>query len=134
MSNTDSLFDVAIIGYGPAGVTAAIYCARKKLKVLLVGEMPGGEVRNSGEIENWPGGGETDGLTLSENLIKHINLHKDEVTIVEEKVSKISKDKDGIFSYVLNNEYYDFCQVWEEIFYEFYSLQRWPQRTTSRNI
>jgi NADH-dependent peroxiredoxin subunit F len=105
MSKTDDLFDVAIIGYGPAGVTAAIYCARKKLKVLLVGEMPGGEVRNSGEIENWPGGGETDGLALADNFIKHINLHKKEITIVEEKISKITKDEDGVFTCVGSEGY-----------------------------
>ena len=105
MSKTNPLFDVAIIGYGPAGVTAVIYAARKKLNVLLVGEVPGGEVTSSGEIENWPGGGETDGITLSENLIKHIELHKDEVTIIEEKISRITKDKSAIFTCVGSGEY-----------------------------
>jgi thioredoxin reductase len=54
MPESDSVFDVAIIGYGPAAITAGIYTARKKLNVVLIGDLPGGEVRNSGEIENWP--------------------------------------------------------------------------------
>jgi alkyl hydroperoxide reductase subunit F len=105
MSKTDILFDVAIIGYGPAGITAAIYSARKKMNVLLVGETPGGEVINSGEIENWPGGGKTDGLALSDNLVKHLELHKDEVTIIKEKVSKITKDKEDVFTCLGSEEY-----------------------------
>ena len=59
MPDQEKLYDVAIVGYGPAGVTAGIYAARKKLAVVLIGEIPGGEVASSGEIENWPGDGET---------------------------------------------------------------------------
>lgn len=86
------MHDITIVGYGPAGITAALYAARKKLRVLLIGELPGGEVRNSGEIENWPGDGHTDGLVLSDKLIKHLELHKDDVTIKQEPVTKIIKD------------------------------------------
>lgn len=85
------MHDVAIIGYGPAGITAAIYAARKKLNVVLVGELPGGEVLNSGDIENWPGDGATDGVTLADKFIKHLDLHRDEVTLVRERVSSIVK-------------------------------------------
>ncbi len=90
----DMVYDVAVVGYGPAGVTAAIYAARKKLKVFLIGELPGGEVVNSGDIENWPGDGETDGLKLSKKMIDHLNLHKDDVTVelgLVEKVTKVDK-------------------------------------------
>jgi thioredoxin-disulfide reductase len=97
MANSPTPFDVAIVGYGPAAITAAIYAARKRLKVLLIGTLPGGEVVNSGVIENWPGGGETDGLTLSEQLVSHLKLHQDMVTIVEDTVEKISKENDGLF-------------------------------------
>lgn len=91
------MFDVIIVGYGPAGVTAAIYAARKQLKVLLIGDLPGGEVRNSGPIENWPGDGETDGNSLADKLIKHLDLHKEEVEVIADKVKKISKNSDGVF-------------------------------------
>jgi alkyl hydroperoxide reductase subunit F len=93
-SEMGDVFDVAVIGYGPAGITAAIYAARKKLKVLLIGDFPGGEVVNSGEIENWPGDGATDGIALSKKMIDHLDLHKEDVTIEQDKVTVIKKDAD----------------------------------------
>ena len=83
------MYDVAIVGYGPAGITAAIYVARRRLKTLLVGELPGGEVLNSGVIENWPGGATTDGVTLAQDMIKHLQNHQGEVDIVQGKVQLI---------------------------------------------
>lgn len=98
-----TLYDVAIVGYGPAGITAAIYAARKKLKVVLIGDFPGGEVRNSGEIENWPGDGQTDGIKLADKFIQHLELHKEDVTTLPEKVSKITKDG-AIFSIIADKD------------------------------
>lgn len=91
------LYDVAVVGYGPAGITAALYAARKQLSVLLLGEVPGGEVVTSGEIENWPGSGQTDGIALAEQLVKHLDLHKDVVTVVQTKVIQVTKDARTIF-------------------------------------
>lgn len=87
------IFDILIVGYGPAGITAAIYAARKRLSVLLIGELPGGEVRNSGDIENWPGDQQTDGNALADKLIAHLSDHKDLVTTELGKVSSITKDE-----------------------------------------
>lgn len=85
-------YDVIIVGYGPAGITAAIYAARKKLRVLLIGDLPGGEVKNSGEIENWPGDGHTDGIALADKFVNHLKLHESDVTIVTDKVTQITRD------------------------------------------
>lgn len=93
-----TVYDVAIVGYGPAGITTAIYAARKKLATVLVGKLPGGEVRNSGEIENWPGDGHTDGVALAEKLAAHLALHKDDVTIIEDTVTQIAKGAAGLFA------------------------------------
>lgn len=87
----NTIFDILIVGYGPAGITAAIYAARKRLTVALIGELPGGEVRNSGDIENWPGDQHTDGNALADKFIAHLNDHKDLVTILQTKVLKITK-------------------------------------------
>ncbi len=91
-STGGQIYDVAIVGYGPAGITAGIYAARKKLTVVLIGSLPGGEVRNSGEIENWPGDGHTDGLVLADKMIKHLNAHSDSVDIIGGQVSKIAQE------------------------------------------
>lgn len=50
------VFDVAIIGGGPAGLTAAIYGARENLKILLLEKaFPGGQAATTNRIENYPG-------------------------------------------------------------------------------
>lgn len=102
--STEKLYDVAIVGYGPAGITAAIYAARKKLSVVLIGEHKGGEVTNSGEIENWPGDGQTDGITLAEKFAKHLELHTEDVLVKEQRVSLITKDSDNFFTITTDSE------------------------------
>ena len=49
------MFDLAIIGGGPAGVSAGIYAARKKLKTIFITESFGGQSTDSMGIENWIG-------------------------------------------------------------------------------
>lgn len=49
------IFDVIIIGAGPAGIAAAIYAVRKNLKVLILTKDVGGQAANSSEVENYPG-------------------------------------------------------------------------------
>lgn len=97
MNNDKALYDVAIIGYGPAGITAGIYCARKKLQTVVFGELSGGEIRNSGVIENWPGAGEVDGNELADKFVEHLRRHADDVDIVETVVKEIKTDKAGNF-------------------------------------
>jgi thioredoxin reductase (NADPH) len=51
-----SLYDVIIIGSGPAGYTAGIYTSRARLKTLLItGSLPGGQLMTTSEVENYPG-------------------------------------------------------------------------------
>lgn len=56
MSKTKTIYDVIIIGAGPAGYTAAIYTSRASLKTLMIaGDTPGGQLLLTSEVENFPG-------------------------------------------------------------------------------
>ena len=62
-------FDTIIIGAGPAGMTAALYAARANLKVALIEQgLPGGQMNNTSEIENYPGYASISGADLSEKM------------------------------------------------------------------
>ncbi|WP_294373242.1 thioredoxin-disulfide reductase [uncultured Clostridium sp.] len=64
--------DLIIIGGGPAGLTAAIYAGRAKLKTLLLENMIlGGQVRNSFTIENYPGFKKIEGSKLADLFQEH---------------------------------------------------------------
>ncbi len=63
--STDKVFDLVIIGGGPAGLSAAIYAQRAMLdSVLLEQEAVGGQVIITSDIDNYPGVPHTDGFTL----------------------------------------------------------------------
>ena len=64
------IYDVIIIGGGPAGYTAAIYCGRAAMKTLLLEKyMPGGQMGITAHIDNYPGFEEgIDGFSLAEKM------------------------------------------------------------------
>ncbi|BDR55817.1 thioredoxin-disulfide reductase [Xylocopilactobacillus apis] len=63
------IFDVIIIGAGPAGMTSAIYAARSNLKTLLLDRgIYGGQMNNTAEIENYPGYESILGPDLSQKM------------------------------------------------------------------
>ncbi len=66
------MFDILIIGGGPAGITAAIYAKRANKNVAVIEKLvPGGQVALIGEIENYPGFGKISGAALSMDFYKH---------------------------------------------------------------
>ena len=68
----DNIYDVIIIGAGPAGLTAGIYCSRKKLKTLLISFNVGGQALETEDIENYPGFKLITGKQLIERFESHI--------------------------------------------------------------
>jgi thioredoxin-disulfide reductase len=90
------MYDLIIIGGGPAGITAGIYAARKKLNTLILSKDFTGQVGKAFSIENYPGFKKILGIKLIEKFKKH--LEKFDVDINEgEEVTKIKKRKDGTF-------------------------------------
>jgi alkyl hydroperoxide reductase subunit F len=84
------LQDVTIIGGGPAGISAAIYAARKGLKVTIVADRFGGQVKDTMGIENLISVKYTTGPELTGSLVSHLDQH--EVTKKEHiRVEKIEK-------------------------------------------
>jgi len=76
------MYDLAIIGGGPAAVSAGVYAARKKLKTVLITKDFESQSVVSSDVQNWIGTISLSGMELSENLRKHLEAYaKDSVTI-----------------------------------------------------
>jgi thioredoxin reductase (NADPH) len=66
------IYDVVIVGAGPAGLTAAIYAVRANMSVLILDKLaPGGQMINTNEIENYTGVGKINGADLSMQMFEH---------------------------------------------------------------
>lgn len=96
--STNSVFDIVVVGLGPAASTAGLYSLRNNLKTLMIGETFGGATLVSGEIENWPGTVNTNGFELAEKFEQQISHYDPNgASIKRSLVQKISK-KDNLFS------------------------------------
>jgi len=84
-----TIYDLIIIGGGPAGITAGIYSARKKLKTLLLTKDFMGQTGKTNEIDNYLGFPNISGLDLMKKFEEH--LKKFSIEIKKEKVIKIEK-------------------------------------------
>jgi len=66
----DNLYDIIIIGAGPAGLTAGLYASRRTLKTLILSKDLGGQAALSYDVENYPGVDLIDGLSLMNRFAK----------------------------------------------------------------
>ncbi|MFP3189055.1 MAG: thioredoxin-disulfide reductase [Sulfolobaceae archaeon] len=85
-------FDLIIVGLGPAAYSAALYAARYMLKTLVIGETPGGQLTEAGEVDDYLG---LIGIN-AQDMIKVFNKHieKYNVPVVLDHVESIRKDGD----------------------------------------
>lgn len=68
----ENIYDVIIIGSGPGGMTAAVYTSRANLKTLMLDRgVPGGQLQNTEEIENFPGFSHISGPDLAMKMYEH---------------------------------------------------------------
>ena len=95
------IYDLIIIGGGPAGITAGIYAARKKLKTLLITKEWGGQVTRAPEIHNWPGTKKISGMDLIKQMTEHLKTFEIEI---KEGKEVIDLDKKGDNFLVRDND------------------------------
>lgn len=86
----DTQYDLIIVGASAAGISAAIYAARRKLNFNMLSFDIGGEVATSGEIENYPGFNHTDGIELTEKFKGQLHFHN--IHVIESvRVARIER-------------------------------------------
>jgi alkyl hydroperoxide reductase subunit F len=76
------MYDVAIIGGGPAGCAAGVYAARKLLKTVLITDSFGGQSIVSAEVQNWIGTEKISGEQLAKSLEAHVRAYAGNVVDV----------------------------------------------------
>lgn len=95
------MHDVIVIGGGPAGLSAAIYCARYMLSTLILAKDYGGAITGAHLVENYPGFEAISGMDLISNFEKQAK--KLGVEIKTEEAMGIKKEEDGTFT--INSKY-----------------------------
>jgi thioredoxin reductase (NADPH) len=85
------LYDVLIIGTGPAGITAGIYAKRANLKVAMFEkDTPGGQLSKYNEIENYTGAKKVAGYELATMMIDH--AYQLDIEVIYDEVTKVEID------------------------------------------
>lgn len=99
------MYDVIIIGSGPAGMTAGIFAARREMKTLIIGRELGGQLVWANEIENYPGFDTIKSFELI-NRIKNQTVNAG-VEFKDDEVKKIEKTIDGNFLLYTSRETFE---------------------------
>jgi len=103
----DKIYDLIIIGSGPAGLSAAIYAQRARLETLVLEKeyISGGQVVNTYEVDNYPGFPSINGYELGMKLRQHADSLKAKFIvaavnhiIIEDKVKKIETDQGNYYA------------------------------------
>jgi alkyl hydroperoxide reductase subunit F len=92
-----TVYDLIIIGGGPAGTAAGVYAARKRLKTLLLTNDFGGQSVVSPDIHNWIGTPSISGIDLANSFRKHLEAYAEDVLIIKdgENITLVKKEDDN---------------------------------------
>jgi thioredoxin reductase (NADPH) len=99
----EKIFDIAIIGFGPAGITSGIYASRYKLASIIIGKVKGGMITTSHLMDNYPGIEDISGVDFANKIVKHLKKY-DECKIKEDEVIGISEIDNLFFMSTKNGE------------------------------
>ena len=100
----NNLYDLIIIGGGPAGLTAGIYAMRAKLNTLCIEkENEGGKIAEAGIVENYPGFDNIKGYELAQKFVEHAK--KFDLNIVHDNIKKIDTSTKPFIISGENNTY-----------------------------
>lgn len=102
------MYDLIIIGGGPAGSAAAVYAARKRLNTLLITEEFGGQSNVSPDVQNWLGTVSISGQELAESFKEHVHAYADDVLDIHnpESVTDVQQNDDGSFTVATDEDEY----------------------------
>lgn len=99
------MLDLIVIGAGPAGITASVYAARKKMDLLVVSKDIGGQTAWSGDIENYTGYQFITGLQLAAKFEEHMRQYN--ITVKENEEAREVKKPNNIISVTTDKGRYE---------------------------
>jgi thioredoxin reductase len=99
------MYDLIIVGSGPAGMTAGIFAVRREMKTLIIGKEVGGQLVWASEIENYPGFEKISSFELI-NKFKQQTVNSG-VEMKDDEVKQIEKTADGNFILYTNRESFE---------------------------
>lgn len=88
----ENIYDVAIIGAGPAGLSASIYASRYKLKNIVFGKQMGGTIADAHRVCNYPGVGDITGLELGSKMYEQAKSNNADMSF--ESIVSIEREGD----------------------------------------
>lgn len=99
------VYDLIIIGGGPAGTSAGVYASRKQLRTLLIAKEWGGQSTVSPDIQNWIGTPSISGDDLAKSFKTHLETYAGEIVdiIDNQNVTNITTNETGTHSVTLEN-------------------------------
>ncbi|MBU0667182.1 MAG: FAD-dependent oxidoreductase [Nanoarchaeota archaeon] len=101
----NDVYETIIIGAGIAGITAAIYAARKRMKFLVISNDFAGQLNVAGDIENYPGFKHTNFVEMINNLKEQARINNIPLSLGEE-LKSVEKQNNGTFKLTTNKADY----------------------------